>query len=130
MSRTETYLDKVFSVADPDTRIRKPDNLMEFELYTPGDVTAGEQPGNFKRIPKGTKVKLDKIKALPMGSSAALVFAHALSADGGSEYGWTSTRNLDGAFVNETLRQHPPAAGSGEMMAQTPLGREALTPVN
>jgi hypothetical protein len=76
---------------------------LEFEVYTPADVPPGEQPGNFKRIPKGTKVKLDKVKVLPTGSSDALVFAHALSANGESEYGWTSTRNLDGGFVNETL---------------------------
>jgi hypothetical protein len=114
MSQTETYLDKIFLVADPDTRIRKADNLMEFEVYTTAGLLAGEQPGNFKRIPKGTKVKLDKAKVLATGSSDALVFAHALSADGQSEYGWTSTRNLDGAFVNESLGSIAPRPGAGK----------------
>jgi hypothetical protein len=37
-------------------------------------VPAGEQPGNFKRIPKGTMDKINKAKVLPTGSSDALVF--------------------------------------------------------
>jgi hypothetical protein len=115
MSRTESYADKTFIVADPDTRIRNPDNLMHFELYTPADqLPAGEQVGNFKRVPKGTTVKIDKIKIVPMGSSGSIVFAHVLSTDGTVEDGWTSARNFEGEFINETLGLVPPAPGASK----------------
>jgi hypothetical protein len=110
MSRTESYADKTFIVADADARLRKPNNLMEFERFTAADpLPAGEQVGNFKRIAKGTTVKVDKVKVVPTGSSGSIVFGHCLSPDGTTELGWTSTRNFDGKFINETLGAIPPA---------------------
>ena len=56
MSRTQTYLDKKFVVANPDARIRRPNDLLAFETYSAADSSpAGEQIGNFKRIPKGAQ---------------------------------------------------------------------------
>ena len=82
MSRTESYAGKTFIVTDADTRLRNPDNLMEFERYKAVDpLPASEQVGNIKRIPKGTELKVDKIKIVPTGSSGSIVFAHVLSRD-------------------------------------------------
>src|SRR5262245_15850131 len=115
MSRTETYADAIFVVADADARVRNPDHLMDFERYTPADpLPAGEQVGDFKRIAKGTKLKVDKVKIVPTGSSASMIFAHGLSSDGTAEYGWTSTRNFEGEFINQTLGAVPPAPGAGK----------------
>jgi hypothetical protein len=37
MNRTESYTDKTFILADADARLRKPNNLMEFERDTAAD---------------------------------------------------------------------------------------------
>jgi hypothetical protein len=109
MSRTESYLDRTFVVVDPDARIRKSEDLMEFERYTAADVLPpGEQVGNFKRIAQNTLVKVDQIKSASTGSKGSILFARALSQDGTGNLGWTSTRNFKGKFVNETLRAIPP----------------------
>ena len=115
MSRTQTYLDKKFVVANPDARIRRPNDLLAFETYSAANsLPAGEQIGNFKRIPKGARVKVDGIKVVPTGSKGSIVFAHAMSADGATEHGWTSSRNFDGKFVNETLGEVAPPPGAGK----------------
>jgi len=114
MSSTETYADKTFIVADADARVRNPDNLMDFETYMPADaLPPGEAIGNIKRIAKGTKLKVDKIKIMSTGSSGSIVFAHALSSDGTAELGWMSTRNFEGQFINETVGAIPPKPGAG-----------------
>src|SRR5262245_40671087 len=116
MSRTESYLDKTFVVADPDARIRNAEDLMEFERYTAADVLPpGEQVGNFKRIAQNTRVKVDQTKATPTGSKGSILFARALSEDGTVKLGWTSSRNFKGKFVNETLRAIPPAANAEQV---------------
>jgi hypothetical protein len=115
MSKTKSYMDKTFVVIDPDTRIRKPGDFMEFQTYTAADtLPAGEQVGNFKRIPQNTEVKVDDIEIVRTGASGSIVFAHAMSKDGATEYGWTSTRNFLGKFVNETLDEVRPAPGAGK----------------
>jgi len=74
MNRTRSYEGKIFIVADPDARIRKPGNLLEYERYTSADsLPEGEKVGNFKRIPKGEKVKVDEIKIVPTGTSRHIV---------------------------------------------------------
>jgi hypothetical protein len=114
MSKTEGYKDKTFTVTDPDARIRKASDLTQFEQYKAGDpLPPGAAVGDFKRIAKNTKVRVDQIKILPTGSKRSIVFAHAMSAGGGTELGWTSTRNFEGRFINETLREVPPPAGTG-----------------
>ena len=115
MNKSSSYIDKIFVVIDSDARIRKPGDFMEFQTYTATDpLPAGEQVGNFKRIPQNTEVKVDDIEIVRTGSSGAIVFAHAMSKDGAKEHGWTSTRNFRGKFVNETLGELPPMPGAGK----------------
>jgi len=115
MSKTNSYVDKTFVAVDPDARIRKPDDLMDFQKYTAADVLpAGEKIGNFKRIPQNTEVKVDDVEIVLTGSSGSMVFGHAMSTNHTTEYGWTSTRNFRGKFVNETLGELLPAAGAGK----------------
>jgi hypothetical protein len=115
MSQTSSYLDKTFTVADPDARIRKPGDLMNFQTYSATDpLPPGAAVGDFKRIPQGAKVKVDDIEIVRTGSSGSIVFGHALSPDGATELGWTSTRNFNGKFVNETLDRLEPAPGAGK----------------
>jgi hypothetical protein len=115
MSLTDSYLGKIFTVADPDTRIRIPGDLMQFQKNTTTDtLPAGAAVGDFKRIPQGTKVKIDDVAIVRTGTSASISFAHALSPNGATEFGWTSTRNFEGKFVNETLGAVPPEPGAGK----------------
>jgi hypothetical protein len=115
MSNTNSYLDKTFIVVDPDARIRKPGDWMVFQRYTAADILpAGEQIGNFKRIPQNTEVKVDEVEILLTGASGSIVFAHAQSTDEATEYGWTSARNFRGRFVNETLGVLLPEPGAGK----------------
>ena len=72
----------------------------------------GAQVGDFRRIAKGTEVKVDQVKRQPTGGKGGVIFAHALTADGATEIGWTSTRNFRGKFVNETLGAVEPAPGA------------------
>lgn len=105
MSHTESYLDKVFTVADPDARLRKPGDLMNFLTLA---------AGGFRLIPQNTKVRIDDIEIVRTGTSGSIVFGHAMSEDGATEHGWTSTRNLAGKFINETLGELPPPPGTGK----------------
>jgi hypothetical protein len=115
MSKTESYRDRTFIVEDADARIRKPDSLMEFERYAEGDaLPAGAKLGDFKRIPKDTEIKIDEVRRADTGSKGSIIFGHALSADGGTMFGWTSTRNLRGKFINETLGSLEPAPGASQ----------------
>jgi len=115
MSKSNSYLDKTFVVTDPDARIRKPGDLMTFQVYTAADVLPpGERIGSFKRISQNTEVKVDDIEIQLTGSSGLIVFGHAMSTDGRQEYGWTSVRNFRGKFINETLGEVPPEAGAGK----------------
>ncbi|TGD98331.1 M15 family metallopeptidase [Methylobacterium nonmethylotrophicum] len=100
MSATESYLDKDFVVADADCRIRREDNLMAYEM----------QGGDFKRIPQGSHIRIDAVRVVPTGSNGQLIFGHAIL--NGTPVGWTSTRNLEGRFVNETLGEVAPEAGA------------------
>lgn len=104
MSVTMSYLDKTFTVADPDTRLRVPGNLMQFQK---------DPAGNFMRIPVGTQVKVDDVEIVRTGASASISFAHALWQDGAMD-GWTSTRNFQGQFINETLGVVAPEPGANK----------------
>lgn len=83
----KSYLDKTFVIEDPQARIRKPDDLLRFEM----------ENGQPKLIPKGTKVKVTDAKVFK-----DLVF---VLADG---FGWTAKSNLKNQFLNETLTTFPP----------------------
>lgn len=101
---TESYRSKTFVVTDPDARVRRDDDLMAF-------VTGAG--GGFKTIPKGTRIQVSDVRRVATGSQNALLFGHALSADDGQPLGWTSTRNLERQFRNETLGALPPEPGAG-----------------
>jgi hypothetical protein len=96
----ESFREKTFVIVDPDARIRRDDDLMAF---LPG---AG---GGFQTIPKGTKVKIVEVKVAEAGSRSSIVFGRATSVDGSQVLGWTSTRNLEGKFMNETIGAVQPA---------------------
>src|SRR5438105_4668589 len=113
MSRT--FLGKIFTVNDPDARLRKPGELMTFLTYAQGEPRPpGAAVGDIKKIPNGTKVKIDDIELERTGTNGSIVFGHAMSTDGATEFGWTSTRNLTGKFINEVLDEILPAAGAGK----------------
>lgn len=103
MTRDLSYRDHAFTVADPDARVRDPNNLMGY-LAAP----AGAPSTNGLRIiPKDTVVAVDEVRIVERGAGAPLIFAHTTSAEG-QELGWTSSRNFAGKFVNETLGAKAP----------------------
>ena len=104
---------------------RKPGDLMNFQTYPATDaLPPGAAVGDFKRIAQATKVKVDDVEIVRTGNSGSIVFGHALSLDGATEFGWTSTRNFDGKFVNETLDKPEPLQGPASSV-RTPHGRRA-----
>ena len=103
MNFAESFRDKIFVVVDSDARIRRHDDLMAF---VPG---AG---GDFQAIPKGTNVKIVEVKVAETGSRSRIVFGRATSVDGAQVFGWTSTRNLGGKFMNETIGVVRPLPGA------------------
>jgi hypothetical protein len=106
MSVTESYRDKAFVVDDADARIRSGEDLLTFATYQQGEaLPPGGQVGDFKRIAPGTEVRIVEVQIAPTGT----VFANAQAAAAGAVSGWTSSRNLRGKFVNETLGERPPA---------------------
>ena len=112
MSLEESYRDRTFVVDDPDARIRRDDDLMAF-VPSPG--------GGFKTLAKGSSVKIVEVRLEEAGSKKRLVFGRAATADGATVLGWTSTRNLAGSFMNETIGLVPPAWDNGEFIEQLDL---------
>jgi hypothetical protein len=98
MTVAESFRDKTFVVADPDARIREAGDLAALTTAT---------------VPKGARVRIAEVRVLETGNKSSIVFGRAVSEDGATEFGWTSTRNLDGKFVNETLWAVPPENGAG-----------------
>jgi hypothetical protein len=103
MNFAESFRDRTFVVADPDARIRRDDDLMAF---VPGDG------GGFRTIPKGTEVGIVEVKIAETGSRSSIVFGRASSVDGTRVFGWTSTRNLEGKFMNMTIGVIRPEPGA------------------
>lgn len=101
---SESYKGKTFTVSDPDARLRKAGALDEY-------VTAAD--GGFALIPKGTKIRIDAVEVVPAGTKVNL-YVHALSADGATALGWTSSVNIDGKLQSETIGAIPPAPGAGK----------------
>ncbi len=115
MSIEKSFLDKVFVVEDPDARIRDDANPANYTKYQAGDQPPpGKAVGDFKVIPKGTKIKVTDIVRLPTGSQSVTVLSRTTSQDGVTVLGLTSTRNLKGKFVNESLGLLTPKAGAGK----------------
>jgi hypothetical protein len=101
-----SYLSKTFLVDNADARIRKAKNsLLKFQTYAEGEARPpGKNVGDARIIPKGTMVRiLDAVV-----HANGIVFGLAATTDGGVEIGWTSTWNLKGQFVGETLVAIPP----------------------
>lgn len=97
MELAESFRDKTFTVVDPDARIRSETDLAQLTTAT---------------IPKDTRIRIAAVKVLETGNKSSIVFCRATSEDG-REFGWTSTRNLDGKFVNETIGTVAPEHGAG-----------------
>jgi hypothetical protein len=100
----ESFRDKDFLVVDPDARLRRADDLMEF---------VKDAAGRFQTLSPDTKVRIDQVKVVETGSRTSIVFGRATSVDGARAHGWTSTRNLDGKFMNETIGAVSPEPGAG-----------------
>jgi hypothetical protein len=114
LSVYENFRDQEFEVADPDARIRVPNKLIEFAVYKDTDqLPDGVKEGDYKRIAKGTTVKVTDVSIEPAGSQSKRVFAFATSLDGQVRYGWTSSRNFKNQFKNITLGLVKPAHGAG-----------------
>ncbi|OUL99991.1 M15 family metallopeptidase [Variovorax sp. JS1663] len=103
MDAAESFKDKTFVVSDPDARLRRDDDLMAFALAAGGQV---------RTIPQGSQVRITEIRVVEAGSQSIIVFGRAASADGIQALGWTSTRNLDGKFMNETIGIVRPEPGA------------------
>ncbi|WP_431266313.1 M15 family metallopeptidase [Roseateles chitinivorans] len=103
MSLEESFRDRTFVVDDPDARIRRDDDLMAF-VAAPG--------GGFRTIARGTSVSIVEVRLEEAGSKKRIVFGRAAAAGGGATLGWTSTRNLAGSFMNETIGRVPPEPGA------------------
>ncbi|WP_306555467.1 D-alanyl-D-alanine carboxypeptidase family protein [Acidovorax sp.] len=113
MNFTESYRSKTFAVVDSDARIRRDDDLMAF-VSTPG--------GDFQRIPKGTEVRIIEVKVVEAGSHSSIIFGRTISVDGSEVLGWTSTRNLERKFINETIRVVRPEPGAGRFGSNAAWG--------
>jgi hypothetical protein len=101
-----SYLNKTFSVQDPEARIRQSANLLKYVSYGPGDMLpAGKKIGDPKIISEGTKVRITNAKSI----NTKLTFVLAESTDDDAvTIGWTSPDNLAGKFLNETIGQLTP----------------------
>jgi hypothetical protein len=104
MTSAESFRKKVFVVEDADARIRRDDDLMAF---------VSDAQGRFRTIPRDSDIKLIELRIAETGSRSSIVFGRATTVDGAEILGWTSTRNLQGKLMNETIGAiHPqPAAG-------------------
>ncbi|MBD9381343.1 D-alanyl-D-alanine carboxypeptidase family protein [Achromobacter sp. ACM02] len=98
-----SYLSNRFTVSDPDARVRQANNLMAFETAN----------GEIQKIPQGIVIRVDAIQRLQTGAKKVALFAHAVR-ENGEPLGWTSTKNFEGSFINETLDLLKPGAGSGK----------------
>jgi hypothetical protein len=108
-----TYLDKVFTISDPDARLRDPSDLNSYLKWSASDsLPAGAVVGGFKLIPVGTEVRVLEARLVTAGSLDRRVMGK-VAATSGLEIGWTSTRNLRGRFVGETVGEVSPEAGAG-----------------
>lgn len=84
----KSYENKTFIVEDPQARLRRPSDLLNFV------------------------VENDKIRVIPAGTSVRILDAQVFKdvvyvmAEG---WGWTAATNLKGGFLNETISESAPA---------------------
>ena len=121
----ESYRGRIFTIADPDARLRKSSALDEFITKPNGGIAT---------IANGTKVSVSAVTIVPAGSETVAIFVHAHSANGANDFGWTSANNLRGKFLSETVGKIPPPArasrfgphavwANGQYLQQTTLIR-------
>ncbi len=134
IDRTRTYLSKVFTITDPDSRLRNADNLLEYLRYAPTEERPdGASNGVFKIIPVGTRVRADDVRFAARSGTRQQAYVHVVDAASGAPIGWTSKVNFDGKFLGETLgsvaptdsNEHGPNAAwrNGEYLGQVTLVR-------
>ncbi len=111
MNLAESYRDKIFVVEDQDARIRREDDLAAFVPAAAGQPASAS---GFLIIPRGAAVRIDAVRLLETGAKKAIVFGFALDAADGRPLGWTSTRNLRGRFLNETIGSSPTPASRNQ----------------
>lgn len=115
VDRTQTFLSKVFKVVDPDARLRKADNLLEYERFAPGeDRPEGASNGVFKIIPVGTRVRADAVQFAARSGTQQQAYVHVIDHATGMPIGWTSKVNFEGKFVGETLGSIAPTDDNPE----------------
>lgn len=115
VDRTQTFLSKVFKVVDPDARLRKADNLLEYERFAPGeDRPEGASNGVFKIIPVGTRVRADAVQFAARSGTQQQAYVHVIDHATGTPIGWTSKVNFEGKFVGETLGSIAPTDDNPE----------------
>ena len=96
---SKSYRAKTFVIDDPDARVRRSADLMQFDRLPNGGLNI---------IPKGTQIRVLNAKV-----ANDIVFVQFESTDTDPiKYGWTSSINLAGKFVNETLGQVAPSGNS------------------
>lgn len=127
VDRTQTFLSKVFTVVDPDSRLRKADDLLEYERYAPGEERPeGASNGVFKIIPVGARVRADAVQFAARSGTEQQAYVHVLDHATGAPIGWTSKVNFEGRFVGETLGSIAPADENPEGPNAAWLGGEYL----
>lgn len=115
--KAESYKGKTFTVADPDARLRKQGALHDY-------VTKAD--GSFALIPLGSKIRIDAVEIVPAGEKIIL-YVRALAAAGGAALGWTSSVNIEGKLLAETVGAIPPPPGAGKFGAHAAWSNGAYT---
>lgn len=105
LSSSRSYISREFRIDDPDARLRDPEDLKHF-LRDPVS-------GQFVRLPVGLKVTVEELRRLEVGGLRIQLFARVRDAVSGAPVGWTSTGNLAGNFIGETLERVEPVPGAG-----------------
>src|SRR3712207_2072125 len=97
-----TYKDKIFIIEDNDTRLRRANDLTEFETFQAGDALPPDcSVGDFKRIPKRTEVRVTDVKT--DGARTVFVLVEPISNGLNLPSGWTKAANLENRFMNEIV---------------------------
>ena len=101
-----SYKNKIFIVGDNDTRIRKANDLSQFETFQSNDpLPVGSKVGDFKRVPNRTEVKITGAQTIP--DKTVFVFIEPTSNNQNLPSGWTKAANLEGRFMNEIISFAP-----------------------
>lgn len=100
---TESWRDRIFTIADPDARLRVAGALDQFVMAAAA----------VRTIPNGTQVKISAIAMQPSGAKGVNIFLETAMPDG-SLLGWTSATNVAGKFYSETVGLVPRPASANQ----------------